>query len=734
MFKQNWEKIVVSTAVFFAALFLLAFLHPVNADDGSEEYNPEHGIPLMIIRIDESGEGIQNAKEEDPDHEYGTIQQMNNSSDHSVRCIGTAELKVPEGYSGGYRSLPYDLTTGEMKLSYIRGRGNSTWFGAKKPYKIKLDKKQDLLGMGKSKEWALLAERVDPTLMKNRITYELGAEMGLRFTPQIVPIEVIMVGSESGAEYLGVFNLAETIKLEASRIDLNEPEDDEITGSYIVSLYNVLRDYKEPESNRFFTSSLSGVFGFLNKEPEYLSEDLTEAQQQQRAYIRNYINETENLIMSSDHIDHDLHMQIAEKMDLQSAADYWWIQSLSRNVDAFYTSSTYMYKEANGKLYWGPLWDFDLAYGRNNMFTNALVTEGFMEFCPFPWFTQLRMCDPEFVELLKERWHVLDEKLAAITAEGGSLDRYRDEVAQAQAADYKKWNSVSGLTYYYAKKDYYGTVEKLRTFIEKRRAWINANLDAVGSFRAVRFDAGEGEGSMESRLDLTYGAKMKLPACEFTPKAGSCLTFDCWLVNGQRYQEGETIRIRKDTAASAVWKTEHSWREANCTDPKTCTVCGKTEGKPKGHGLVKIPAKAATLKAKGNKAHYKCSVCGKLFLDSKGSVEVTKDAVTLPKLKKNSITKVTPASGTIARKAVRNKEQSIQLKATDKGGAKITFKRDPKTDSKTKQYISVSKTGTIKVRKGTPKGKYIVKVKVSAAGTKNYAAASVTKRVKIVVK
>ena len=56
MFKQKWGKIIVSTAIFFAALFLLAFSNHVNADDGSETYNPEHGLPLMIIRIDESGE------------------------------------------------------------------------------------------------------------------------------------------------------------------------------------------------------------------------------------------------------------------------------------------------------------------------------------------------------------------------------------------------------------------------------------------------------------------------------------------------------------------------------------------------------------------------------------------------------------------------------------------------------------------------------------------------------
>ena len=40
----------------------------------------------------------------------------------------------------------------------VRGRGNSTWLWYdKKPYRIKLDKKSQLLGMGEGKSFVLLA-------------------------------------------------------------------------------------------------------------------------------------------------------------------------------------------------------------------------------------------------------------------------------------------------------------------------------------------------------------------------------------------------------------------------------------------------------------------------------------------------------------------------------------------------------------------------------------------------
>ena len=73
---------------------------------------PQNGIPVVIIEIDES-EG------------NSTIDEMNSSSDHSVRCTGTMQIVVPEGFTYcDMEGTPKDL--GPVKLEYIRGRGNST--------------------------------------------------------------------------------------------------------------------------------------------------------------------------------------------------------------------------------------------------------------------------------------------------------------------------------------------------------------------------------------------------------------------------------------------------------------------------------------------------------------------------------------------------------------------------------------------------------------------------------
>lgn len=86
----------------------------------------------------------------------------------------------------------------------IKGRGNYTWTGFdKKPYKLKLDKKTAIMGMGKNKHFALLAHADDDlAFMRNVAGLELSRRMNLAFTPADAPVEVVLNG-----EYLGLYFL-----------------------------------------------------------------------------------------------------------------------------------------------------------------------------------------------------------------------------------------------------------------------------------------------------------------------------------------------------------------------------------------------------------------------------------------------------------------------------------------------------------------------------------------------
>lgn len=128
----------------------------------------------------------------------------------------------------------------------IKGRGNSTWNYPKKPYALKLDKKDKVLGMPKHKRWVLLANWKDRTLLRNEAAFWLSRQTGLPYTVRGQFVELEFNGSHAGNYYL-----CEQIKLDKNRVDIEEMEDfetdpDLITGGYLLELDTYHDYYNEP--------------------------------------------------------------------------------------------------------------------------------------------------------------------------------------------------------------------------------------------------------------------------------------------------------------------------------------------------------------------------------------------------------------------------------------------------------------------------------------------------------
>ena len=218
---RNAFRILLSLMLIFVLGF--GMNHEVHAHDVLIE-EVDNGIPVVYLNIDES---------------RGTIEEMIGSVDHSVYCYGTISIAVPEGFR--YSDMP-DVSLESLnglEMS-IRGRGNSTWERApKKPFKIKLEKKADVLGLGENKHWVLLANYFDQTLIRDRITAWLGDEIGLGFTPRGVPVDLVLIGDEYGAQYLGSYYLSENVRVDKNRLQIEELNEDDtdpatITGGYLI--------------------------------------------------------------------------------------------------------------------------------------------------------------------------------------------------------------------------------------------------------------------------------------------------------------------------------------------------------------------------------------------------------------------------------------------------------------------------------------------------------------------
>ena len=458
-----------TSTILFAMLLLIltAVLLPVSVHAAEDtDVSVDNGIPVVYLNIDES---------------RGTIEDMLSSPDHSVYCYGTISIQVPEGFHySDFPDLPCKSLEG-LSMS-IRGRGNSTWNDEKKPFKIKLDKKTDVFGLGKNKHWVLVANAYDESLMKDRVTAWLGEEMGFSFTPRGVPVDLVMTGENYGSRYLGSYYLSENVRVDDNRLEIEELEagdtdPDVITGGYLVQ--NGSQSAGSPD--RFFTArgadwathtpSFDPEDNMLLMSSRVDDEDLSFGRELgdgyvnpvQQQYIQNYMQMVEDVIFEGGTAYRDL-------FDMESTAKYWLIQEFTMNSDAFGTGSTYIYKyRNNGKFFWGPLWDFD--YGYDKRFITAGFEAGHL------WHEPM-ICDKEpggFIQAVYQYWPQLRDALTRLTADGGVMDQYYAETKASAEQNYVLFHPGASASDF----DYLGIVEHLKNWIISRTAWVDAHLSEI---------------------------------------------------------------------------------------------------------------------------------------------------------------------------------------------------------------------------------------------------------------
>lgn len=114
----------------------------------------------------------------------------------------------------------------------IKLRGQSTTTYPKKPYKIKFDKKQEILDLsGKYKKWVLLANYLDKSLIRNLLAFKISKIMGLEFTPRCEPVDLIMNGN-----FKGNYLICDQIEVKKGRVDIEEITEDDETVGYLIEI------------------------------------------------------------------------------------------------------------------------------------------------------------------------------------------------------------------------------------------------------------------------------------------------------------------------------------------------------------------------------------------------------------------------------------------------------------------------------------------------------------------
>lgn len=410
----------------------------------------------------------------------------------------------------------------------IRGRGNSTWnMGySKLPYKIKLDSKTNLLGFGNSKHWALLANYMDESLLRNKTSYDLSGKMGMVYLKS-TNVEVILNGV-----YAGNYQLVGNVRIDKSRVNIHNWEDvasdaakaiakkEGIKGdakdaledymtehlewitsgslSYNGKTYQIEDYYTDLPKDSSGKTDVSGGYLFeldayydevskfhtkknqpiMFKNPEFANtntELFTAAQ--------NYVQAVEDSINSEDYYTtyNGEKKHYTDLVDLDSLVRYLMLNEFYWNTETM-KKSTYMYKDLGGKLFIGPVWDMDwtsnsqISAGETSNYRAWMVVTRSAEAQANSWYKTL-IGDPYFVTKLYECYKENRQNFKDIVKTGGILDQQKEYLLESGNANYQAG-------YLMHRSTFESEVERLRTFLKNRLDWMDQQFTSVDTLLA----------------------------------------------------------------------------------------------------------------------------------------------------------------------------------------------------------------------------------------------------------
>ncbi|MBQ8382570.1 MAG: CotH kinase family protein [Clostridia bacterium] len=330
-----------------------------------------------------------------------------------------------EEYVGGSISISgcaeeYELTD---LATEVRGRGHGSWTYDKKGWKLKLTEGQSLLGLGegKARKWVLIANHVDRSLLRNAAATWIQRQLGLSWVSDYAFVDLYLNG-----EYMGVYQLYEQVEEDEHKVSVPLGTVEDV--SYFVELT------VHAESPRF---TVSGDRYELHSDlPEEGADAYLTA-------VDAHLTACMNAVKSGDYA------LIDSLIDLDSVVNAYIVEELTKNRDAGW-DSFYLYRNAGGKLTFGPVWDFDMSSGNVKADASSVCHNTFS----YPdglyagntaaaddrqqnlWFMTLAEYD-WFWEMVKTRWQEVSPTLAALPA----LLRQTGELYQdAFERNFERWD------------------------------------------------------------------------------------------------------------------------------------------------------------------------------------------------------------------------------------------------------------------------------------------------------
>lgn len=333
----------------------------------------------------------------------------------------------------------------------IRGRGNSSWGFPQKSYKIEFLAKQSMLGMPKDRDWALIANYADKTLMKNYLAYYLSAKLDAYYAPRCEFVELYV-----NRNYLGVYLLTETIKQAKHRVNI--PNND---SAYLVEVDRKYRKTEQVVFSHEITQDSIGI-PFRVHFPKDISEHSLHA-------IEDHIKSFEIFLKDSSKTSPNLNQWI----DIDEYIKHYWVQEFAKNPDADFHTSVFFSWFANSVIRMGPVWDFDLSFGGYDMENINSPEKWHLK---NPYWNSYIFNNPTMKQARAYYWNLNREQFITTLK---VIDSVQSSLNGAAENNFKRWNILQSTNFRYhthSYQKYKDATDDLKKWIQERIQWIDSHL------------------------------------------------------------------------------------------------------------------------------------------------------------------------------------------------------------------------------------------------------------------
>ena len=356
-------------------------------------------------------------------------------------------------------------------------RGNGSSYYPKLSYKVKFSEKKIFLNFStKSKKWNLISNYIDKTLIRNLLSYEISRLFEMNYTVNCKPIDVMCNG-----EYLGNFIICENIEVKKNKINITKMNDTcihspEINGGYLLEIDS----YSLKENSKIISFKYNYITIKYPKEKNILPE--------QHLYLENKFNEMERKLFKGD----------LSLIDIDSFARYFLINELTGNGDAYWCIK--MYKDRNDEhFYFGPVWDFDLAFDNDKLIVpnnnkKAFIFEYGLTTGATSKFIEKILIDENVIKKIKLLWkHIYENKLKddCIFKIIDELTKYINE---SQRLNFIRWDILGKVVENgnpVIKYTFENEINFLKEFLKNRTDWMNKYINSDDLFDKYKNNDGK---------------------------------------------------------------------------------------------------------------------------------------------------------------------------------------------------------------------------------------------------